>query len=93
MLYFGKALELAKKINDRKQKLAALTNIGVLYSNMDIRDSAYLYLKLSDKLAKELNEQGLYAIIAYNLSHIFQGYGLFDSAYFYLNSSLIDVTI
>ena len=85
MLYFGKALELAKKINDRKQKLAALTNTGVLYSNMDIRDSAYLYLKLSDKLAKELNEQGLYAIIAYNLSHIFQGYGLFDSAYFYLN--------
>ena len=64
MLYFGKALELAKEINDRKQELAALTNIGTLFSKMDQYDSAAFYLRKSGKLASAIGRPGQYAIIS-----------------------------
>ena len=87
--FFGKAIELHRKIDNRQLIGGTLSNMGVIYFKLKEYDKALQHYIESIDIMKQLGDKGILSILYENRGNVYKEQGKFQLAINNYNESLV----
>lgn len=82
------SIKISKEINDTIHQIFSLRDMGGLYYDMDLHDSAYICYSTALKLAREQNNKEMESVVACQLARYYNHEKQFEIAKQYIQISL-----